>query len=257
MVGESNSKEKAITAREEKYQKRHSRARVMHYAAQRAVNAKGHLVTEKGIDPSRISTATSGMEGQLVQDYLVPAGANFENDVPGTTPVNKSEVKPQKRMPLPVRHHRRPTECQRPIRVAGVPNRAGDWSEPLPAARAGPLTPQQTADELHHFGGVCYWREISVFESGKIGEQLVTPHEIGAVRESGWRPSARSQLPRSARPPGAPGGWRCHARKPRESKAPAPAHGAEISPSLQEENSSRKPGNAQPDGAEASHKSRS
>jgi outer membrane protein OmpA-like peptidoglycan-associated protein len=106
VVGESDAKEKATTAREEKYQERHPRANVTHFAAQRAVNAKDYLVTEKGIDPSRVSAATTGTDGQSVQDYLVPAGANFETDVPGTTPVNESQVKPQKRVPLPQRHHR-------------------------------------------------------------------------------------------------------------------------------------------------------
>lgn len=107
LVGESNAKEKETTAREEKYQQRHHRAHVTHYAEQRAVNAKDYLVTEKGIDASRISAATSDADGQTVQDYLVPAGANFDQDVQGTTPVNESEVQPQKRVPLAQRQHHR------------------------------------------------------------------------------------------------------------------------------------------------------
>jgi outer membrane protein OmpA-like peptidoglycan-associated protein len=107
LVGQSDAKEKATTAREEKYQQRHHRAKVTHFAEQRAVNAKDYLVTEKGIDPSRVSAATTDTDGQTVQDYLVPNGANFETDVPGTTPVNESEVTPQKRVPLPERHHHR------------------------------------------------------------------------------------------------------------------------------------------------------
>jgi outer membrane protein OmpA-like peptidoglycan-associated protein len=107
LVGQSDAKEKSTTAREEKYQQRHHRAKVTHFAEQRAVNAKDYLVTEKGIDPSRVSAATTDTDGQTVQDYLVPNGANFETDVPGTTPVNESEVKPQKRVPLPQRHHHR------------------------------------------------------------------------------------------------------------------------------------------------------
>lgn len=107
LVGQSTDKEKAATAREEKVQQRRPRAHVTHYAEQRAVNAKDYLVTEKGIDPARIGAATSQTDGQTVQDYLVPAGANFEQDVPGTTPVNESEVQPQKRVPLPQRHRRR------------------------------------------------------------------------------------------------------------------------------------------------------
>ncbi len=70
-------------------------------AAQRAVNAKDYLVTEKGIDASRISTYTGTDNSQTAQDYLIPAGANF--DVNGVTPVN-GDVKPQARKPLAERH---------------------------------------------------------------------------------------------------------------------------------------------------------
>lgn len=55
---------------------------------------------EKGIDATRVSVATSSMDGQKVEDYLVPAGASFVADVQGTTPVDKAAVKPQLRKPL-------------------------------------------------------------------------------------------------------------------------------------------------------------
>ena len=107
LVGEQTSHENTITQREAaraaRYPRRHFR--VTYYAAQRAVNAKEYLVQDQGIDPSRISVATSPMEGQEVQNYLVPSGASFNADVPGTTPVNESEVKPIPRKPLPMRHH--------------------------------------------------------------------------------------------------------------------------------------------------------
>jgi len=74
------------------------------FAAQRAVNAKDYLVTEQGIDASRISVATGTTDGQTVEDYLVPVGATFTNDVSGTTPVDESTIKPQERKPLPQRH---------------------------------------------------------------------------------------------------------------------------------------------------------
>ncbi len=106
LVGEQTPAEATITQKQEaraaKYPRR--RFKVTYYAAQRAVNAKDYLVTQQGIDSSRISVATSPMEGQEVQDYLVPSGANFSNDVPGTTPVNENEVKPIPRVPLPQRH---------------------------------------------------------------------------------------------------------------------------------------------------------
>ena len=79
-------------------------------AAQRAVNTKAYLVTEKGIDASRISVRTDSTGTNEVQNYLVPAGANFDTDVPGTTQVDESRVKPQERRPLgtrPVHHHAR------------------------------------------------------------------------------------------------------------------------------------------------------
>jgi hypothetical protein len=39
-----------------------------------------------------------------VENYLVPAGANFSADVTGTTAVDETAVKPQVRKPLPERH---------------------------------------------------------------------------------------------------------------------------------------------------------
>ena len=105
VAGESDAHEKEITAREEKYAERHHHAHVEYFAAQRAVNTKEYLVTDKGIDPSRITAVTNDSDGQQVLDYLVPAGADFNTDVPGTTPVNETEVKPVKREALPERHH--------------------------------------------------------------------------------------------------------------------------------------------------------
>lgn len=76
-------------------------------AAQRAVNTKDYLVKEKGIDASRIQVRTDGQTGKQVQNYLVPAGATFDNDVQGTTAVNESSVQAQSRTaPARGRHHR-------------------------------------------------------------------------------------------------------------------------------------------------------
>jgi hypothetical protein len=105
VVGQSDDKEKAKTAREEKYAEHHKHAHVEDYAAQRAVNAKEYLVTDQGIDASRISAATTTTDGQTVQNYLVPAGADFNTDIPGTTPVDETTVKPEVRKPLGERHH--------------------------------------------------------------------------------------------------------------------------------------------------------
>lgn len=75
-------------------------------AAQRAVNTKDYLVKEKGIDASRIQVRTGTAGAQEVENYLVPAGANFDTDVPGTTAVDESTVQAQPRKALPQRHHR-------------------------------------------------------------------------------------------------------------------------------------------------------
>ncbi|MDR3751459.1 MAG: hypothetical protein P4K94_08245 [Terracidiphilus sp.] len=93
VVGESTAAEKAP-------KKGHKHAKVEDLAGQRAVNTKEYLVTEKGIDASRVSVATGTTDGQTVEDYLVPAGASFTTDVAGTTAVDESVVKPQARKPL-------------------------------------------------------------------------------------------------------------------------------------------------------------
>jgi hypothetical protein len=104
VVGESTADENAETAKEQKYAAKHKHATVDEFAAQRAVNAKDYLVTEQGIDASRISVATGTTDGQTEENYLVPSGATFGNDVTGTTPVDESAVKPQVRKPLAERH---------------------------------------------------------------------------------------------------------------------------------------------------------
>ena len=107
LVGNANDKEKAKTAKQQAYAAKHKRAKVQDFAAERAVNAKDYLVTEKGIDASRVSVATGTDGSQKVEDYLVPAGANFSSDVQGTTPVDETMVKPVARKPLAQRHHAR------------------------------------------------------------------------------------------------------------------------------------------------------
>jgi hypothetical protein len=76
-------------------------------AAQRAVNTKLYLVTDKGIDASRILVKTGTSGQNEVGDYLVPAGANFDNDVPGTTVIDENAVKAQPRNAPPAHHHHR------------------------------------------------------------------------------------------------------------------------------------------------------
>jgi len=58
--------------RQQKAALRNKHITVEDTAAERAVNAKQYLVTEKGIDAARVSVATSAANGQTVEDYLVP-----------------------------------------------------------------------------------------------------------------------------------------------------------------------------------------
>ncbi len=64
-------------------------------AAQRAVNTKAYLVTEKGIDANRIALYTTTAPGASVELFRVPAGATFTD--PNATPVNESTLHPQPR----------------------------------------------------------------------------------------------------------------------------------------------------------------
>jgi outer membrane protein OmpA-like peptidoglycan-associated protein len=105
LVGESTTNEKNPSTR-------HRHAMEKDFAAQRAVNTKNYLVTEKGIDANRIHVVTGSTDGQTVEDYLVPAGASFTTDVQGTTPVDELTIKPQARKPLSGghRHAAAPTQ---------------------------------------------------------------------------------------------------------------------------------------------------
>jgi len=107
VVGEANAKEQAKTAKEQKAAEKHKHLKVTNLAAERAVNVKDYLVTEKGIDASRISVATGTADDQKVENYLVPAGANFAADVQGTTPVDETVVKAQPRKALVKASHKK------------------------------------------------------------------------------------------------------------------------------------------------------
>jgi hypothetical protein len=104
VVASSDAKEKEATAKQAKRALKNKHVKVVDQAAERAVNAKEYLVTEKGIDASRVSVATSATDGQKAEDYLVPSGATFSSDVSSTTPVDEFAVKPQVRKPLAERH---------------------------------------------------------------------------------------------------------------------------------------------------------
>ena len=94
VVGESTAAEKTPPKKS-----KHVKAPV-NFAAQRAVNTKEYLVTENGIDGSHVIVATGTTDTKTVEDYLVPSGATFDNDVSGTTAVDETVVKPEVRKPL-------------------------------------------------------------------------------------------------------------------------------------------------------------
>jgi hypothetical protein len=89
----------ATTAEKTPKKGKHAKA-TENIAGQRAVNVKEYLVKEKGIDATRLSVVTGTKDGQTVEDYLVPSGANFWSDVAGTSAVDETVVKPQERKPL-------------------------------------------------------------------------------------------------------------------------------------------------------------
>ena len=61
---------------------------------------------EKGIDASRISVRTGTQGNKEVENYLVPSGATFNNDVQGTTAVDENTVKVQSRTAPPRRRRK-------------------------------------------------------------------------------------------------------------------------------------------------------
>ncbi len=95
VVGNSTSDEKAPPKK--------GRKKTVDPAAARAVNTKDYLVTEKGIDASRISVYTGSDDAKTVTTTLVPAGATLSTT--GLTPVDESAVKAVPRTP-PARKRR-------------------------------------------------------------------------------------------------------------------------------------------------------
>jgi hypothetical protein len=88
VVGNATSQEKAPPKGKKK---------PVDVAGSRAVNAKDYLVTEKGIDASRISTYTGTDDAKTVTTTLVPAGATLSTT--GLTPVDESAIKAVPRTP--------------------------------------------------------------------------------------------------------------------------------------------------------------
>jgi hypothetical protein len=93
LVGNEDAKEQKIDAREAKG--RHPKPSD---AAQRAVNTKEYLVTDKGIDPSRIVVYTGTDDAKTVTTTLIPSGA--DNPAASNTAVDESTVKAVSRKPI-------------------------------------------------------------------------------------------------------------------------------------------------------------
>jgi hypothetical protein len=89
VVGNSNEKEKALL--------KGKKGKAVDLAALRAVNTKDYLVTEKGIDPSRVQVYVGQTDGQNVTTTLVPAGATL--DTSGLVVVDEVVVKAVPRTP--------------------------------------------------------------------------------------------------------------------------------------------------------------
>jgi outer membrane protein OmpA-like peptidoglycan-associated protein len=72
-------------------------------AAERAVNTKAYLVTDKGIDGSRISVYTGTQDAKTVTTTLIPSGATLDST--GITAVDESAVVAVPRKAAARRHH--------------------------------------------------------------------------------------------------------------------------------------------------------
>jgi len=117
-------------------------------AAQRAVNTKNYLTTEKGIDPARITVVTGIDSTKGVQTYRVPPGAVYTSDIPNTTLVDEGAVKPQERKPLPVRSHATTGTAVHHHKKAAATAPAGT-ATPTPAA-AATAPADATKKPVHH-----------------------------------------------------------------------------------------------------------
>ncbi len=104
LVGNEDAKEQAVDAKQAKM--KHPKPNA---ASLRAVNTKDYLVTEKGLDASRIMVYTGTDDAQTVTTTLVPAGAT--NPAGSDTTVDESAVKAVPRTP-PARAARKKAAAQ-------------------------------------------------------------------------------------------------------------------------------------------------
>ena len=93
LVGNADDKEQKANAAEAK--RRHAKPSP---AAQRAVNTKDYLVTDKGIDASRILVYTGTDDSKTVTTTLIPVGAT--NPAASNSSVDESTTKAEGRKPI-------------------------------------------------------------------------------------------------------------------------------------------------------------
>jgi len=91
IVGNATTLEKAAT----------NQGYVSDLDARRAIVTKEYIVSDKGIDPSRIEIRVGKLGEKTVQTYLVPPRADFDADVLRTTQINEQLIKATR--PLPQR----------------------------------------------------------------------------------------------------------------------------------------------------------
>jgi outer membrane protein OmpA-like peptidoglycan-associated protein len=96
VVGNADSQEKEPAK---------GRKKTVDFAGERAVNTKDYLVTEKGIDASRISVYTGSDNSKTVTTTMIPAGATLSTS--GLTPVDESAITAKPRTPPPPAKKRR------------------------------------------------------------------------------------------------------------------------------------------------------
>jgi hypothetical protein len=96
LVGNATVKENVVKGKGKNKGKKKSKAREL--AAQRAVNTKDYLVTDKGINASRIQVYTGTDDGKTVTSTLIPSGAT--NPVASDAAVDENAVKAVPRNPV-------------------------------------------------------------------------------------------------------------------------------------------------------------
>jgi hypothetical protein len=98
-----NSEPVKVMGRKTPKREERAAAETTKLAAERAVNTKAYLVTEKGLDASNISVYTGTAGTNSAATTIIPAGATLDST--GFTPVDETAVKVIPRKAMAERHH--------------------------------------------------------------------------------------------------------------------------------------------------------